>query len=101
MSTNFPCYVKGQLVSADGPAVAVPLTGGTDRVRAAKDVLVYNPGPLSVTLLAGEADAVADASCAPLPAGAIWVYGKGRAGFISAYCSGGIRSEERRVGKEC
>jgi hypothetical protein len=89
MSTNFACYEKGQLITADGPAVAVALAGGTDRVRAAKDVLLYNPGPLAVQVLAGEAGAVADASCAPLPAGAIWVYGKGRAAYLSAYCSGG------------
>lgn len=89
---NFPCYEKGQVISATSGGVATALAGTADRVRAARDILVWNPGPLDVQVFAGDVNAVADAQSAPLPAGAVWTYDKGPAAFLAAYCATGTQN---------
>ena len=91
MSINFPCYEKGQRLTANAAAVAVALAGTSGRVMAAKDILLRNAGPLDVTVLCGNSAAVADADCMTLPAGSMWVFGKGPTTHLSAYCSSGTQ----------
>ena len=74
---NFPCYENGQRITAATTSAATALAGTAMRVMSARDVLVYNPGPYIVYIKAGDAGAVADDTCAPVPPLALWAYGKG------------------------
>lgn len=89
---NFPCYEKGQVIAATSSGLATALTGTAERVKAARDVLLWNPGPLDVQVFAGDVNGVADAQSAPLPAGAIWTYDKGQTAFLAAYCASGTQN---------
>ena len=99
MSTNFPCYEKGQRLTANAAAVAVALAGTSARVTASRDILLRNPGPLDVTVLCGPAAAVADADCVSLPANSMWIFSKGPSTHISAYCAGGSQEISAFLGE--
>ena len=90
---NFPAYKPGQRISALAAAApaAVALSGGNAFVAAAQDVLFYNPGPYLVHAIVGDANAVADTNCVPLPPGALWAYDKGGATHVSLLAIGGAQ----------
>ena len=71
---NFPCYEAGQAITAGTASAPTALSGAA--VAAARDVLIWNPGPNLVHVRAGDASVVADLTCAPVPPGTLWVYSK-------------------------
>lgn len=90
---NFPCYRRGQQIAcAVVPGPAVPFDGEHGEVMSAHDILLYNPGPNGVHVIAGDATTLADTTCAPLPAGAIWAYGKGGATHLATKAIGGAQN---------
>lgn len=90
---NFPCYEKGQAIAAATASAVVALAGSAARVAAAKDLLLWNPGPYPVHLIVGPAAGlVADATCVVIPAGALWAYGKGSGDSIATLAVGGAQA---------
>lgn len=89
---NFPCYESGQAITAGTSSATAALAGTAQKVNASKDVLIWNPGPNLVHVRAGASDVVADATCAPVPPGSMWVYAKGNATHIATFAIGGAQS---------
>lgn len=87
--SNFPCYEKGQVISATTISAVVPLAGSTGRLRAASDMLLWNPGPNMAHVLACTDTGNADTTCAPVPPGALWVYAKGGHTHLAVISVGG------------
>lgn len=98
---NFPAYKPGQRIAALTAAApaAVSLGSPAAFVQAAQDVLFYNPGPYLVHALVGDATAVADTNCVPLPPGALWAYDKGSATHVSLLAVGGAQDVLVFVGR--
>lgn len=90
---NFPAYKAGQRITALTAAApaAVPLSGNSAIVSAAPDILFYNAGPYLVHAIVGDATAVADTNCVPLPPGALWAYDKRGATHVSLLAVGGAQ----------
>lgn len=74
---NFPIYNQGQAITAQ-TAGNVVLIADTPAKVAAEDVMLYNAGPSTVHAIVGDAGAVANTQCMPLPPGTLQVFGKGR-----------------------
>lgn len=85
---NFPCYESGQIINAATSTAVTALVGTPARLLAATDLLLYNPGPNVVHVRAGAADVTADATCAPLPSGALWAYAKGQSTHLATLAIG-------------
>ena len=86
---NFPCYENGQRITAGTASAATALNGTAARVMSARDVLIHNPGPNIVYVKAGGVGVVADNTCAPVPALAIWAYGKGANAYLATIAPDG------------
>lgn len=89
---NFPCYESGQKITAGTASGTTAIAGNSGRVMAAKDILIWNPGPNHVHVRTGDASVTADDSCAPMPAGALWAYGKGPSTHIATVAIGGAQN---------
>lgn len=90
---NFPGYGSdGQLVAAGTSSAVVALAGDANRIAAAQDALLWNPGPNDVAVKFGDASAVATTQSVPLPARAIWLYRKGTATHLATISPGGAQN---------
>lgn len=87
MNVNFKIDKEGQLVTAT--------TAGTARAvvnKFNKDVIIYNPGPTIVHVLAGDSTVTATDLCMPVVAGEKWAYGKGSATHIAVKSETGTQN---------
>jgi hypothetical protein len=89
---NFPCTQDGQQITAGPTSAVAALAGDANRVLAAQDILLWNPGPYEVTVRAGGTDAVATAVSPVLPAGALWAYRKGASTHLATRCASGSQA---------
>ncbi|MEQ1686711.1 MAG: hypothetical protein ABL916_23920 [Burkholderiaceae bacterium] len=80
---NFPAYNKGQSIAAATGTATVALAGAAEKVAAARDVLVCNPGPNAVHFVVGDNSVTADNTCPLIPAGQARTFAKGGATHIA------------------
>lgn len=85
---NFPCTSDGQLLTATAAGISVALAGDAARVRAARDILFWNPGPELVRLRCGDAGVAAGAASAVIPPNALWIYAKGASTHVALQSAG-------------
>jgi hypothetical protein len=84
---NFPIYNKGQAITA-ATVSGVTLIVNDAAQDAAADVMLYNAGPSTVHVVMGDASAVADTTCVPLPGGTIQVFSKGKNKYLATLAVG-------------
>lgn len=86
---NFPISGDGQALTATAASSAQALSGPAERVTAAPDVLIYNPGPLAIHVRTGAADVVATAQSMLVPPNALQAFAKGNTTHIAALSESG------------
>ena len=94
MTNNFSILIAGQSVAAapaaNATAVAIDVNPPTGVVRS--DVMIYNPGPGTVYVRAGDGNVLADANCQPILAGEKGAWHKGAATHLAAYSPSGAQT---------
>lgn len=86
---NWPAYGDDGTKITGNATAAAALIADNAYERQGEDVLVYNPGPLFVTIKTGDSTAQAGPLSMPVPPFTLSAYRKGPgATHISVYCLG-------------
>ena len=89
VSNNWPALLAGIAATAVAGGTLVPLRADTP-VRDGECVMVDNPGPNDVYLLAGGPGVVATTLCLRVPAASLQPYFVGQATHASLCCAAGL-----------
>lgn len=95
---NWPIYRKGTSATATTAGTVRVALRSTAEAAGASDVMIDNPGPLDVWVLAGDSTVTADATCLRVPAGSLQPYRVGDATHVALRTASGTQAVVVHVG---